>query len=422
MSYISRRMESDIFYPVGTLTLKVHRNGELSVTENTVYPIRIPGYQTIKREKKASTAQWTEEEQVEWRLGKYREWLDEQIGRNDERYDDMVETACERITKLVKANARKAASALQPEMSELEKCTNDHIYNLYRSFGQPDSKMFKIAAGTTREYLEAADRRVAGDRLIAEIQKEELKEWSKERNRDKNLHDSMQRSKKNLIEYAINNTWTHFATFTVDSKRCDRTSLAECNKKIGRVFDKFRRYHCSEFKYLLIPEKHADGAFHYHGFVVLPKDFAFSKLMVARKIKRTVDFFTMHLGFNDFSPIQNQIKAAKYITKYIEKQEKQGHTRNIRDQIPDAKLLLHTQKLRKSTKIFFRTEPRPEAVHAPADPETGEVRFVHRIWGACRCKADMEKLLKTVTTEYAYDGHEVFGFILGSLSKMRANN
>lgn len=354
---------SDSYYAVGTLRLKVHRNGELTLSENTVFPIRIPGSELLGNSKKPK-----------------------------------------------KKDADKKV---------LDSVVLDFLRNKYRSVNFTVNDLAEISVDTTRNMMERLASKIAGVKLWNTIEAETLKRFSLEKNRDKNLHDSLMRSKKNLIDYAFNNQWSHFATFTVNSERCDRYSLAECNKKIGTVLNQFRRYHCPDFKYLIIPEKHEDGAFHYHGFVVLPEDIEFTECYVKRKLQKTLDFFTYALGFNSFSSIKNQVKAAKYITKYIEKQTKEGHMRNIREQIADAKLLMHSRGLRKPSVFFFRKEALPEAIHRPVDPETGEVRPSFQKWGNCRTQKDIEQLCDSIVSDYAIDGYEIFGVILGNLSLLR---
>ena len=365
--FSSLRIDTDIYYPQGTLCLKVHRNGELALTENTVYPIRIPGYELLKRKKKKA----------------------------DE----------------------------SPDQAILENSIVDFLRDKYKSFSFKVNELEQISLDVSRDMMERFESRVAGYHWMKQLEKDESKKWTLEKNRDKNLHDSMQRSKKSLIDYAFNNQWTHFATFTVDSEKCDRTSLAACNKKIGRMLDHFRRYQCEGFKYLLVPEQHKDGAFHYHGLVYFPELPDFTDVLVKRKVIQTIDYFTQFLGYNSFSLIKNQIRAAKYITKYIDKQMKQGYIRNIREQIADAKLLLHSRGLRRPIKMYFRKDALPEAIHLPAaDPVTGEVSFSIQTWGACRSEKDMVKLCSRIASEYAYDGYEIFGFILGSLSLLRKND
>ena len=361
--FLSRRMEIDAYFPTGTLCMKVHRNGELMLTENTIYPIRIPGYELLKK--------------AELPVGL---------------------TAEERIER----------SAILT-----------FLRNSYRNFRFAANDLARISEDVAREMMERISASIAGTRLLDSIDREEKKKWSLEKNRDKNLHDSMQRSKKNLIDYAFNNQWTHFATFTVNSELCDRRSLAACNKKIGTMLNQFRRYFCEGFRYMIVPEKHEDGAFHYHGLVTFPEGQEFTPVRVKGRTLNTIDYFTEFLGYNSFSLIKNQIKAAKYITKYIDKQLKAGHIRNIREQIPDAKLLLHSRGLRKAIKLFFRKDALPEAIHRTVDVETGEVCFSFRTWGACRTDQDLSKLCKTIATAYDTDGYEIFGYVLGSIELLR---
>jgi hypothetical protein len=74
-------------------------------------------------------------------------------------------------------------------------------------------------------------------------------------------------------------------------------------------------------------------------------------------------------------------------------------------------------------KLYFRKDALPEAIHLPAaDPETGEVSFSVQVWGACRTEKDISKLCTSIATEYSFDGHEIFGYILGSISRLRQNN
>ena len=365
--HLTRRIDTDIFYPSGTLCLKVHRNGELSLSENTVYPLRIPGYELLKTKLKILA-------------------------------DDVEDRILEGFSGLF-------------------------LRDKYKNFKFATNDLEKISLESSRDMLERYFMRVQGSHFMSAVEREEQKKWSLEKNRDKNLHDSLLRSKKSLIDYAFNNHWTHFATFTVNSELCDRNSLAACNKKIGTMLNQFRRYYCDGFKYLIVPEQHKDGAFHYHGLVYFPETPEFTSVRVKRKIVHTIDYFTQFLGYNSFSVIRNQVKAAKYITKYIDKQMGLGHIRNIREQISDAKLLLHSQGLRRALKLYFRKDAIPDAIHMPvADPETGEVSFSVQIWGACRTEKDITKLCSAIATEYSFDGHEIFGYILGSLSKLHQND
>ena len=177
--HLTRCIDTDIFYPSGTLCLKVHRNGELSLSENTVYPLRIPGYELLKTKLKILA-------------------------------DDVEDRILEGFSGLF-------------------------LRDKYKNFKFATNDLEKISLESSRDMLERYFMRVQGSHFMSAVEREEQKKWSLEKNRDKNLHDSLLRSKKSLIDYAFNNQWTHFATFTVNSELCDRNSLAACNKKIGTM-------------------------------------------------------------------------------------------------------------------------------------------------------------------------------------------
>ena len=124
---------------------------------------------------------------------------------------------------------------------------------------------------------------------------------------------SLSRTKRNIRELALCNDFEYFATFTVNSENCDRYSLNDVQDKLKKVLHKIKRNN-KDFAYLIITEKHKDGAFHFHGLVkgindlfVNDNGYLFSKI------------FNDELGFNSFSKIKDYTKCCNYITKYITK-------------------------------------------------------------------------------------------------------
>lgn len=363
MTFSMRRM-SDIFYPVGTICMTVHRNGELKLSENTLFPIRIAGYEDINKTRKFDADSYRA---TTWKVA----------------YSMAVE-------KEMKAD----------------------------DAGQ--KKMYRVSQESFREYYRKAVSYWEGSKLLRRIEREERMNIRPQWAKDKNLADSLARSRKNLIEYCFNNQWTHFVTFTVNADKCDRYSLAQCNKKIGRVMNKYKERVHDDIRYIIVPEEHKDGAFHYHGLVYLPEGVEFTQVTVKGRKLDTIAHFTKNLGYNTFSKIKNQLRAAKYITKYISKQTKKGYVRNIREQIPDAKLLLHTRGLRKAMKLYVRTEPLPECVHKNVDPETGECKNTFQLWGACRTAIEIAKFKNIVIEHYVIDGETIFALCQMYLDRLRA--
>lgn len=77
------------------------------------------------------------------------------------------------------------------------------------------------------------------------------------------LEKSISRSKRVIREYALCNDFEWFCTFTISSQYADRMSLQSCEDNIRRRLKSYKQYH-KDFKYLLIPEKHEKGGFHFH--------------------------------------------------------------------------------------------------------------------------------------------------------------
>lgn len=159
------------------------------------------------------------------------------------------------------------------------------------------------------------------------------KGWEKEQNtkngvntQEKNITPddeieriSLSRVKREVKEYALCNNFKYFVTLTVNSKHCDRFSLQECQDNLRKLIKEYARRskrNNKKFHYLLITEKHKNGAFHFHGLFsdLLEKD-----IYINENGYISSHYFNEHLGFCSFSEIRDILKCANYITKYITK-------------------------------------------------------------------------------------------------------
>ena len=76
---------------------------------------------------------------------------------------------------------------------------------------------------------------------------------------------SMRRARAKLRRLALSNGFAYFVTLTLDPARIDRYDGAAVTKALGRWCDNMVRRH--GLRYILVPERHKDGAFHFHGFM-----------------------------------------------------------------------------------------------------------------------------------------------------------
>lgn len=130
---------------------------------------------------------------------------------------------------------------------------------------------------------------------------------------------SLSRTKRKIKEICLCNDFKYFVTLTVSADNADRYSLKECQGMLQRLIKnysmRFSRRNL-KFNYILITEKHKDGAFHFHG---LFSDLLKNDLYTNKFGYISSHFFDEQLGFCSFSEIKDIVKCSNYITKYITK-------------------------------------------------------------------------------------------------------
>lgn len=76
--------------------------------------------------------------------------------------------------------------------------------------------------------------------------------------------DNMKRAVQTVYDLAKSNEWDWFITLTISKEICDRYDYGKCSDEIIR-FTRFMRDHGC--RWLIVPEQHKDGAYHFHGLV-----------------------------------------------------------------------------------------------------------------------------------------------------------
>ena len=75
---------------------------------------------------------------------------------------------------------------------------------------------------------------------------------------------SIRRARQQIRDYALCSEFTYFVTLTLDKKKINRYDIAEIVKRLRIWLD--NRVRRKELRYILVPERHKDGAIHFHGF------------------------------------------------------------------------------------------------------------------------------------------------------------
>ena len=176
-----------------------------------------------------------------------------------------------------------------------------------------------------------------GRRLKNEDEKSEFKpEKSKNTLEKENerFSQSISRSKARVFELAMCNEFNYFCTFTQDKEKRDRFNLFDFRKDFTQFIRNQNRFRTEEnkIKYLLIPEKHKDGAWHMHGLLSGLNDSDLRRFTldeyIPERIKKQIrkgenvyDWCKYRKSFGYFTctDIKSKDACAKYITKYISK-------------------------------------------------------------------------------------------------------
>lgn len=77
--------------------------------------------------------------------------------------------------------------------------------------------------------------------------------------------DNLKRVKERIFDICALNPFTHFVTWTLDASKIDRYDVDVIRPKILKTLDNLHQRQGME--YIVVPERHRDGAVHFHGLV-----------------------------------------------------------------------------------------------------------------------------------------------------------
>lgn len=127
---------------------------------------------------------------------------------------------------------------------------------------------------------------------------------------------SIRRARRRVFELASCNAWEYFVTLTLDPQKYDRYDLGKFRRDLSVWISNQRRLHGCAFQYLLIPERHKDGAWHMHGLVAGLREGA-----LEYNGNGYLDYppYRNRFGYISLSRVRSIDAVSRYITKYISK-------------------------------------------------------------------------------------------------------
>jgi len=130
---------------------------------------------------------------------------------------------------------------------------------------------------------------------------------------------SISRTKNNIYDLAQCNEWQWFITLTFDPLQVNRQDYTSCSRLVKMFLDETRRISNGNFKYLGVPEYHADGvSFHFH-FIFSGIDDTHFTYSHDDGYNQIYNLAKYSYGFTTATRIRDTHKVSGYITKYITK-------------------------------------------------------------------------------------------------------
>ena len=144
---------------------------------------------------------------------------------------------------------------------------------------------------------------------------EEIKESAGEQS----IYSSVSRSKKAIYDIGRCNQWDWFLTLTLNPAVVDRYDYKACNRKLSVWLNNMKKK-CPDMKYLIIPEQHEKGGWHFHGLFANIDGLGFEN--TGKLSKRGQEIFhcsSYKYGWQEAVKVYDHFGAVAYLSKYITK-------------------------------------------------------------------------------------------------------
>lgn len=136
---------------------------------------------------------------------------------------------------------------------------------------------------------------------------------------EQDIARSVRRSRRIINDYVLMNDFDLFITFTFNPKKVDRYDLDLCFLRMQSWLWRQQRAYNKPFRYIIVPEKHKDGAIHFHALFGGYQG-KLKKTKVIQNNKRVYNLSSFRYGFTNAQYLDDdKLKTVAYLCKYITK-------------------------------------------------------------------------------------------------------
>ena len=141
-----------------------------------------------------------------------------------------------------------------------------------------------------------------------------------ERREAESIRCSLSRTKSKVMQLCRGENWEWFLTFTFSPEKVDRYNYEDTSSRLTDWLSGQRKKHTGDgldLKYMVVPEKHKDGAWHFHGIFTGVKPSLFG----LKQFPGHDDFRVQswRSGFSAATRVKDELAVSNYIMKYITK-------------------------------------------------------------------------------------------------------
>lgn len=169
-------------------------------------------------------------------------------------------------------------------------------------------KMKIFPDGTVQHFVYQRSVKCGSDKIL----------FSSSTENQKSKIDHQKRARSEVFDLCRSNKFDYFITLTFDPKIVNSFDYKECCEYIKKYLRKLRDYDC---KYIIVPEHHKSGRYHFHGLVkgdfpLLPAINPHTRNVIPGLYN--IPFYDY--GFTTASKIKDSQKVSTYVSKYLTKE------------------------------------------------------------------------------------------------------